>query len=365
MANYSYIGYEPTAIIFGGGTITLSGTYDPSTDRRVFDVTDGAGGTVLGGRADNGVIFDGDRFDNEDGDDATQTGVATSLDGSTTFATGNIYLEESYSLSKPGGGTIDVYRVEVDGTLVGYITSEPLVAGVSYSFTTSNVTPPNAPNTTDPTALIDVPCFTSGTLIRTPKGNRPIEELEIGDTVIVASGKIRQIRWIGSRKLNKTNLDANPKLQPVRITKGAMGNGLPQRDLLVSRQHRMLVSSKVAERMFGVTDALIAANKLTTHPNVGVDESVEEVEYFHLLFDKHEVIFAEGAPSESLYTGPEALKALSPEAREEIFALFPEITRPEHHPEPASLIPCGKQQKHLVNRHIKNRKPFCHAGAIL
>ncbi|WP_253285928.1 MULTISPECIES: Hint domain-containing protein [unclassified Ruegeria] len=191
MANYSYIGYDPGVISvnftgFSTGTITLSGTYDAATDRRGFDVTDTAGGTLVNGDPDNGTDFNGDRFNNEFGDDLTQSGVVTNLDGSVTIDSGAIYLEESYSLAKPGGGTIDVFRVEVEGNLVGYITSEPLVPGTNYSFVRSNVTPTNAPDTSDPTAIVDVPCFAAGTQITTQDGPVSIENLRVGDLVVTA-----------------------------------------------------------------------------------------------------------------------------------------------------------------------------------
>lgn len=85
---------------------------------------------------------------------------------------------------------------------------------------------------------------------------------------------------------------------------------------------------------------------------------MKEIEYFHLLFDQHEVIYAEGAPTESLYTGPEALKALSPEAREEILTILPETASQDYAPEPARIIPSGKLQKKLIQRHQKNSKPL-------
>ena len=98
--------------------------------------------------------------------------------------------------------------------------------------------------------------------------------------------------------------------------------------------------------------------KLIELPGIFVDETIESVEYFHLLFDRHEIIYAEGAPTESLFTGPEALKSLSPEAREEILTILPEVAKLDYSPEPARYIPPGKLQKQLVARHAKNNKPL-------
>jgi hypothetical protein len=138
-----------------------------------------------------------------------------------------------------------------------------------------------------------------------------------------------------------------------------LGNGLPKRDLLVSRQHRMLVRSKVVERMFGTQDVLVSAIKLTALPGIYVDEQVEEVEYFHILFDQHEIIWAEGALSESLFTGPEALKSIPAAARSELEVLFPELCAADYCAISAALIPSGKAQKQLIARHLKNAKAVC------
>lgn len=356
MANYSYIGYDPGSLVFSGGNISLSASYDFTVDRRVFDVNDGAGGNVLGGRADNGILFDGDRYDNEDGDDSTQTGVATSLDGSTTYASGNMYLEESYTLSKPGGGTIEVYRVEVDGTLAGYITSEPLVAGVNYSYSTSNVTPFNAPDTTDPTALVDVPCFTRGTLIETDAGPTVVERLKVGDLVKTAEHGLQRIHWIGASRVTAAQLEASPNLYPIRISRHALGQGIPSRDLLVSRQHRMMVSSKIVQRMFKTDAVLVAACKLTDVAGIYVDRDVDSVDYFHLLLERHDVIFAEGAPTESFFTGKQALEAIGPEARKELSKVLIDLSLKGGEIAPALPIPAGKLQKNLIARHVKNNQ---------
>lgn len=207
-------------------------------------------------------------------------------------------------------------------------------------------------------SLATPPCFTRGTLIETPQGPRPIETLSVGDTVITMDAPAQPILWIGSRHLPKAALQQNTKLRPIRVVSGALGQGLPKRDLLVSRQHRMLVSSPVAERMFDIPAVLVPAHRLTIMPGIYVDDQVDGVEYFHILLAQHQVIFAEGAPTESLYTGPEALKSLHSEAREEILTLFPELADRDNLPE--TTLPCqtGKRTTRLVERHLKNGKPL-------
>lgn len=205
----------------------------------------------------------------------------------------------------------------------------------------------------------DIPCFTTSTKISTMQGEIAIENLKVGDEISLhqAENKSARIKWIGRRKITQERLLDNPKLYPIRICKGALGKGLPHRDLLVSRQHRMLVSSPVAMRMFGINDVLIPAIKLTEMPDIYIDTSVEEVEYMHILFDTHEVIYAEGAPTESLLTGPQALKSMSKEAIEEIKAIFPEVFEEGFEASPARYIPEGPRQKKLIHRLVKNKKP--------
>lgn len=200
-----------------------------------------------------------------------------------------------------------------------------------------------------------IPCFTKGTVILTPSGEVLIEDLRVGDLVCTLDNGPQPIRWLGSRTVAfEDSFIACNKLRPVRIHAGALGRGLPKRDLVVSRQHRLLISSNISARMFGCHSVLSAANKLTALPGVYVDESISSVEYFHLMFDQHEIIFAEDAPTESLYAGTEALKAVSVKAREEILTLFPEFSNAEFIPKSALPIPTGRLQVQLVARHLKN-----------
>ncbi len=170
------------------------------------------------------------------------------------------------------------------------------------------------------------------------------------------SGENKNLLAIFSRRLTQSDLLQNPKLYPVRITAGALGKGLPEVDLLVSRQHRILVSSPIVTRMFGVPETLIAAIKLVELPGIFVDTSVTEVTYFHLLFENHEVVFAEGAPTESLLLGLEAVKSLPQSLIDEIDAIFGDLLLPRDTVSPGRLIPRGSQQKSLVARHAANQK---------
>ncbi|ARO14458.1 hypothetical protein BVG79_01112 [Ketogulonicigenium robustum] len=144
-------------------------------------------------------------------------------------------------------------------------------------------------------------------------------------------------------------------MRPICITAGALGDNLPAQDLRVSPQHRMLVRSKIAERMFG-GEVLVPAVKLTALPGIYVDEAAASVEYFHILFDQHEIVFANGAESESLHTGPIALASLPAASRAEIFAIFPELEEIGAERELARAVPSGRAIKTLIERHATNDK---------
>ncbi|WP_428541347.1 Hint domain-containing protein [Profundibacter sp.] len=200
----------------------------------------------------------------------------------------------------------------------------------------------------------DVTCFVRGTRIRTANGELPVEDLRAGMMVETLDAGPQKLRLVLQREISATELAENPKLRPVLMPAGSLGNGLPLRDLRVSRQHRMLVSSPVVQRMFGQNGVLVSAIRLAALPGICVDMKTPQVEYFHLLFDDHQVVFAEGTPSESLYTGELALNALPQEAVEEIFEILPQVARLDYRCEPARIIPEDRRQKRLVERHVKN-----------
>ncbi|WCR15846.1 Hint domain-containing protein (plasmid) [Paracoccus seriniphilus] len=203
-----------------------------------------------------------------------------------------------------------------------------------------------------------VVCFASGTMILTDNAQQAVETLQPGDLVMTRDRGAQPIRWIGSVMLDAATLQDNPNLRPIRIDAGALGNGTPANDLLVSPQHRVLVRSRIAQRMFGTDEVLVAARQLLKLDGVGVAEDLAEVEYVHFLFDRHEVVFSNGAETESLYTGAQAMKSVGPAARAEILSLFPELRDREQAPESARNFPSGRLARKLVARHRQNGKPL-------
>lgn len=203
-----------------------------------------------------------------------------------------------------------------------------------------------------------LPCFAAGTLILTARGEVPVEALCAGDMVVTRDHGARPIRWAGSRRVTAAGLARNPRLRPIRIRAGALGAGAPSCDLLVSPQHRILVRSRIAQRMFGTDEVLVAAKQLLSLEGIDIAEDVAGVTYVHILFDRHEVVISNGAQTESLYTGPEALKAVGPAAQEEILTLFPELRQGGHVTEPARVLASGRTGRRLATRHAQQGRPL-------
>ena len=171
-----------------------------------------------------------------------------------------------------------------------------------------------------------IPCFTPGTLIETVTGPVAVEALAAGDLVLTRDGGAKPIRWIGTKQISGHGLRADPAMQPVLIQAGALGGGLPLRDMRVSPQHRMLITGARAELLFGEDEVLVAAVHLVGSPGIGRLTCLN-VTYIHLLFDHHEIIRADGSWSESLQPGERALAGIGQDGCAELFALFPELAQ--------------------------------------
>jgi len=198
-----------------------------------------------------------------------------------------------------------------DGTLEFSSTSD--TGNVNFTYTVSNNS-----GTTD-VGFVNVgtiPCFVAGTSIQTQNGEIAVEDLRVGDQVATKDDGAQEIRWVGQR-----TVPAEGNMAPIELTAGALGD---HGTLRLSPQHRVLVADVRAQLCFGEDEVLVAAKDLVN------DHSVRrvpggEVTYVHLLFDDHQVIYAEGLATESFLPGPMTLGGFEDEVVEEITTLFPEL----------------------------------------
>lgn len=203
--------------------------------------------------------------------------------------------------------------VDTQGNAVDYADNLQFAAGDGITFT--GATADSTFFTVENTGVV---CFAKGTMIRTVHGEVPVEKLLLGDRVITRDNGPKPIIWIGSRHVSVRELEQNPKLKPIHVAPDLIGADAP---LIVSPQHGLLLRNIDGE------EALIRATHLARlrGGKARVMRGCRQITYHHLMFEAHQIIFANGAPVESFYPGCHALWALSPSARAEITALFPAL----------------------------------------
>lgn len=168
-------------------------------------------------------------------------------------------------------------------------------------------------------------CFTDSTMIRTPDGVRPVDEIGEGDWVQTKDNGAQKVVWRGSRRMTGARFYAVPELRPIRIRAHALHSDEPDRDLLVSPQHRMMVKGKMAQALFNTDEVLVAAEHLVNDYSIFVDYNVDQTTYHHLMFEHHQIVWANGIESESFHPANTSLKTLDPFERERLVNYFPDL----------------------------------------
>jgi hypothetical protein len=163
--------------------------------------------------------------------------------------------------------------------------TEYVHAGITFS-TTVNV---SGYEVIRDISVTGAPCYRAGTLILTEEGERPVENLAIGDRVVTRTGEARPIKWIGRRSFGPRFIRGNRALLPILVRAGALADGVPARDLWVSPGHALYFD-----------DHLVKAEALINGVSIVQSEAIANwVEYFHIELDSHDILFAEGALAES------------------------------------------------------------------
>ena len=306
--------YGGTNLVYGGdGADRVYTGFDADT------VYGGTGGDTVSGEEGNDLIFGGGGADLLMGEDGRDTFVM--LDGD--FAQGDGV--------DGGGGGDDFDVLDLSG----------------YGWARTEITYTSADNEAGYVTFYDafgamlgtmsfteieqiIPCFTTGTLIETPAGPRPVESLQPGDLVLTLDDGAQPLRWVGQRRLGLADLVADPSLQPVEIEAHSFGPDVPDRAIRVSPQHRILFSGAACELYFGTEEVLVPAIHLMD--GKAVRQRLSAVTYVHLMFDRHQIVQTHGLWSESYQPGERTLAAMPDPQRDELLKLFPDLCEPGAYP---------------------------------
>ena len=281
----------------GAGNDTLHG--EAGDDTLIGGL--GADSLVGGDGNDTFYLAEGDVAQGGDGEDLfilTDLGEAGSstitIDGGTT--------------GEPGGDTLDLNGI-ADRTTLSFSPSLGDPDAFDGTVTLLDGTVVTFSN------IENIICFTPGTLIATPSGPRPVECLRPGDLVETLDDGPQPLAWVGNSTVPGIGDHA-----PIRIAPGLLAGAHDA--LTVSPQHRVLIDDWRAELLFGEPQVFVTAKQMLGLAGVSVCPPAP-VTYIHLMFDRHQIVFANGAATESLHAAEEGLKALCREARDELFACLP------------------------------------------
>ncbi|KIC08386.1 2,3,4,5-tetrahydropyridine-2,6-carboxylate N-succinyltransferase [Leisingera sp. ANG-M1] len=269
---------------------------------------------IAGGSVQTAVVAQDDQEDIA----INKTRVIDVLDNDSSASGGTLTITHINDQAVTAGDTVTLVTgqeitLNADGTLT--VVTDGDLETVYFNYTADN-----GQGNSD-TGLVEinqtVPCFLRGTMIRVPGGEIAVEDLRPGMQVLTYDNGPQVLQWTGSRRIA-----CSPQTAPIRFAKGSCGNS---RDLLVSPQHRMLVAGMHAQLLFGEAEVLVKAKDMVNDKTVRPALEMEEAEYVHLLFGRHQIIWANGALSESYQPGPETAAGFDSGTLAEIQDLFPEL----------------------------------------
>lgn len=166
------------------------------------------------------------------------------------------------------------------GTLLAEVQLDP---GQNFAGTIFTATPDGSGGDIVTTTL----CFCAGTMIATPAGETPVEQLAVGDQVLTAHGTVRPVVWIGVGQVLATR-GRRGAATPVIVRRNALADNVPHRDLHVTKGHSVYLDS-----------VLIPVEFLVNHRSILWDDQAQMVSLYHIELEAHDVLLANGAPLES------------------------------------------------------------------
>lgn len=229
----------------------------------------------------------------------------------------SLRLTARYTLMAPDGSTVELLYLELDSGPALALPLSPMGEGLDYTLVAIDAAPDHVP-------LADLLCvsFARGTMISLADGRQcPIEALKPGDRVLTRDHGPQPVRWLG-----KATLRAVGSFAPVVITAGTLGN---LGDLIVSPHHRIFLYQRNRRPGMETAEILIQSKHLIDGERIFQREG-GFVDYFSIVFDQHEMIYAEGVPVESLMVNDATLRRLPAEIAQEVKARFPGLAQAQH-----------------------------------
>lgn len=338
--------YSPDALVYDSesNSWSLRTDYDYTQHRVEINFTD------------DDDYLDGDFTSDEVGSDANQTAIINDMDGN-EIASGQVYSELYFDIQNPSGETFYLDVIEINGFFVGFIASPPLETGVSYNEIRSRDVRSDeedhdfGDSRLTYSALGSVPCFHQGTTLMTDEGPQPVDWIRPGDRVLTKDHGFQPVIWSNRTVISKAHLKFAQCLRPVKIAAQSVNGEIPKNDLLLSPDHRILLKSPMIQMLFGHEEVFTAIKTVTNGDTVAQTLPDHAISYFHILFEQHEVILAEGLWVESFFPGKMALAALPAKMQAQIRGLLKGKTDSMQTarfcllPKEAALITPNKAQK--------------------
>ncbi|MDF1856543.1 Hint domain-containing protein [Pseudooceanicola sp.] len=352
MADHLLLSWDASEFTIISGANPFSDYNDPNTSSMGTIFTVGPGEVIT--VSDFGSEFDEfdlvQKFEGSSDPDGRNPPAGTDIDPEYTYTIRPV--------DGPSNGSQDVviyvYEMGVGPGADGFVANAYVAPGQQYEIVAIDVVDRNVPYNN-----IYI-CFAAATNLLTDAGPRQAGALAPGDRVWTADSGFCPIRWVGRRHISGSALAEDMRLRPVRIAAGAIAPGIPRRDIVVSPQHRILLRSIIAERMFGHREILVPAHALADQPGITRITPAEGISYVHILLDAHQILDAEGMLTESLFLGPQTRKALGERQIRQIAEAWPKVIRKAESGDfdPARQLVQGNRLRSLLRRMGKNGKPL-------
>jgi hypothetical protein len=205
------------------------------------------------------------------------------------------------------------------GTFFLFTTSDVAAKGAITLDLSTGVNDPNPDNWDLSTGAAVAFCFMAGTAVRTPAGDVAVETLKTGDLVTLSDGRIAPVSWLGVQTVSMVFADPL-RILPIRVKAGALGAGLPQRDLLLSPDHALLVDGILAQ-----------AGALVNGVSIVRETQVPAVfTYYHVEVADHSLILAENVPAETFVDNVDRMAFDNWEEHQNLYGDAPSIAEMDY-----------------------------------